>query len=54
MEVTREIGRGRDRRGDEGTGLRVVGALARVTEPAVLVRLEGGVLLALSVLLSTR
>ena len=50
MEATRDIGRG-DRRGEDETGMRVVGAMARFAEPAVLLRLEGGVLLALSALL---
>jgi uncharacterized protein YjeT (DUF2065 family) len=51
MEATRDVGR-RDRRGEDETGMRrVVGAMARFAEPAVLLRLEGGVLLALSVLL---
>ena len=51
MELTRDVGRGRDRRGEEETGVQVAGPMARFADPTVLLRVEGGVLLALSVLL---
>ena len=51
MEGTRGgLGR-RSPVGEEETGMRAVGAKARFADPAVLLRAEGGVLLALSVLL---
>ena len=46
MEATRDVGRGRAHRGE-----REAGAMARFADPTVLLRVEGGVLLALGVLL---
>jgi hypothetical protein len=50
MEARQEVGRGWDRRGEE-TGVKAAGAVARLADPTVLLRVEGGVLLALGVLL---
>ena len=51
MEGTRGGLRGRSLVGEEETGMRAAGAMARFADPAALLRAEGGVLLALSVLL---
>ena len=51
MEATRDLAGRRDRRGEDETGVKAAGAMARFAEPVVLLRVEGGVLLALSVLL---
>ena len=51
MEATRGGLRGRSPVHEEETGVRAGGAMARFTDPAVLLRAESGVLLVLSVLL---
>jgi hypothetical protein len=51
MEATRGGLGGRSPGREEEGGMKVTGAMARFADPAVLFRAEGGVLLALSVLL---
>ena len=51
MEATREVVRGWDRRSEQETGVEGAGPVARFAGPAVLLRIESGVLLALGVLL---